>query len=226
MVPASVNLIEVEDDFGPASKVLHAAQDLKGTSTPILFCDDDRLYPATWADGLLRSHAVNTSSCIAVHGRHLHEIVDSAPLSLPGPRAKVGKEFFDPAYRWKRTLQRVKQMRATPIGDKPFRGLVARAGYTEIMLGYAGALVLPDFFDDAFFDIPDDVWMVDDIWLSGHMARREVPIWLPKRLSVCQRASNDPVEALRNSSFKGADRDGSNKRAISYFQDTYGVWRS
>ncbi|SMX33363.1 hypothetical protein MAA8898_00450 [Maliponia aquimaris] len=85
--------------------------------------------------------------------------------------------------------------------------------------------MLPHFVDEAFFDIPDDIWMVDDIWLSGHLARRGIPIWLPARQEICKRASNDGVHALRECVFDGADRDGSNVRAISYFQDTYGVWR-
>jgi hypothetical protein len=224
-IPPQVRLIQVEEDFGPASKVLHAVKDLKGTSTPILFCDDDRIYPIGWAEGLLQAHKEKPSCCVAVHGRHLHEIIPIDPSPLSGRRAKVGKQYFDPVYRWQRTVQRLRQLRMTPVGEKPLRGLVPRAGYTEILLGYAGALVLPDFFDSAVFDIPDDVWMVDDIWLSGHLARRRIPIWLHKRQSVCLRAKNDPVVALRNSVFDGTDRDGSNKRAIAYFQNTYGIWR-
>ena len=224
-IASEVRLLQVDDDFGPASKVVHAVDDLNGTSTPIIFCDDDRIYPPNWAEGLLQAHNEQRSCCVAVHGRHLHEIIPIEPLPLSGRRAEVGKQYFDPTYRWKRTIQRLVQMRSKPIGQKPFRGLVARSGFTDVLLGYAGALVLPDFFDAAVFDIPDDIWMVDDIWLSGHLARRKVPIWLPKRQRVCLRAKNDTVDALRNSVFDGNDRDASNKRAIAYFQDTYGVWR-
>lgn len=223
-VPTGIRLIRVDDDLGPASKVLHAVQDLQGTSTPILFCDDDRIYPSTWAGGLLRAHKEKPSCCVAVHGRHLHDIIPTKPLPLIGRRAKIGKKHFDPLYRWQRTMQRLRQLRMTPIGEKPFRGRVVRSGYTEILLGYAGALVLPEFFDAAVFDIPNDVWMVDDIWLSGHLARRRVPIWLPKRQRPGLRSKNKTVEALLHCVFDGVDRDGSNKRAISYFQDTYSVW--
>ncbi|MEQ5869629.1 glycosyltransferase family 2 protein [Sagittula sp. NFXS13] len=225
-VPKGVRVIRTEDDLGPASKALHAVRDLKGTSTPILFCDDDRIYPQGWAKGLLKAHAEKPDCCIAVYGRHLHKILKTEPLPLPGPRAKVGKEYFDPAYRWERTLQRLRERRATPLGPRPSRRPVAQPGYSEVLLGYAGVLVLPEFFDETAFDIPHDVWMVDDIWLSGQLARRNVPIWLPKRQPVCLRATNDPVAALRDSVFDGADRDCSNRRAIAYFQQTYGIWQA
>ncbi len=223
-VPPQVNLIRVDDDFGPASKVLHVADELKGTNTPIVFCDDDRLYPIGWAEKLLQAHNEKPECCIATHGRHLNDIVSGPPLGQRHRRAKVGKEYFDPRYRLLRTIQRLREFKLTPTGPRPFRGLVAQAGQTEILLGYAGVLVTSRFFDDAFYDIPDDLWMVDDIWLSGHFARRNIPVWLPKRIPVCLKAETDTVDALRNSIFNGDDRMASNKRAIKYFQEKYGVW--
>ncbi|MGH1412132.1 MAG: glycosyltransferase family A protein [Pelagimonas sp.] len=224
-VPPQVNIIRVDDDFGPASKVLHVADDLKGEDTPIIFCDDDRLYPVGWAQKLLRAHKERPDHCIATHGRHLYDIVSEPPLELRHKRAKVGKEFFDPKYRFLRTVQRLRELKFSPTGQRPSRGLVAQAGQTEILLGYAGVLVTSDFFDEAFYDIPDDLWMVDDIWLSGHMARQKIPVWLPKRVPVCLRSENDPVDALRNSVFNGEDRMSSNRFGIQYFQDKYGVWK-
>ncbi len=224
-VPSAVRVIRVEQDFGPASKVLHAARDLRGTSTPILFCDDDRIYPENWAEGLLRAHRSKPNCCIALHGRHLHQIIPGPPLSLAGQRAIVDTKYFDPIYRWQRSVQKLRKLCGASIGPKPPRGLVPRSGYSEILLGYAGVLVLPDFFDDQAFDIPDDIWMVDDIWLSGNLARLGIPIWLPQKQKICRKAGNDPVDALRDKIFAGDDRDHSNRKAIRYFQEHHGVWK-
>ncbi|WP_141194771.1 glycosyltransferase family A protein [Maliponia aquimaris] len=224
-VPQGVNVITVADDLGPASKVLHAARDLSGRNVPILFCDDDRIYPRNWASGLLKTHAARPEECVAVIGRHLSDVLPGTVALRSKHRAKVGKQYFDPCYRYQRLLQQWREQRLRTQGEKPARRLVARSGYIDLLQGYAGALMLPHFVDEAFFDIPDDIWMVDDIWLSGHLARRGIPIWLPARQEICKRASNDGVHALRECVFDGADRDGSNVRAISYFQDTYGVWR-
>lgn len=223
-LPCGVRLIRTECDFGPASKVLHASRDLRGQDVPILFCDDDRLYPQRWAEGLLKAHKEQPGACIATVGRHLHDLcLDRAPCNK-GNRALIGKQYVDPVYRYQRLCQQWAEKRLSTRGEKPARRLVARAGYTEILLGYAGALILPCFVDEHFYDIPEDVWMVDDIWLSGNLARRGIPIYLPKRLEVCRKAANDPVQALRDSRFAGVGRDGSNRRAVTYFQDTHGVW--
>lgn len=224
-LPHGVHLIRAEDDFGPASKVLNAAMDLAGQETPILFCDDDRLYPEGWARGLLDGHAMRPGDCIATVGRHLSELFPDNPPCFNGTRrALIGKHYVDPYYRYQRLRQQWREGRLATVGPKPARRLVARAGHTEILLGYAGALILPRFVDAAFFDIPEDVWMVDDIWLSGNLARRRIPIYLPKRLEICRKAANDTVQALRDCQFSGVGRDGSNRRAVRFFQHTHGVW--
>lgn len=223
-LPKGVRLMRVEEDFGPASKVLHAAAELKGTSTPILFCDDDRLYHPTWAGDLLAAHAEKPATCITAVGSHLSTMVDVPSLTLAGPRAKIGKKYFDPRYRWERTLQRVRNLFREPETQKPPRRLVAQAGYTETLLGYSGVLVLPVFFDQEFYEIPDDIWMVDDIWLSGHMERKGIGVWVPKRMVLAPRSGNDFIEALRETEFDGIARAGLNERAIRYFQTTYGIW--
>lgn len=52
---------------------------------------------------------------------------------------------------------------------------------TDIVEGCAGILVRPEFFDEAFFDYdaaPAEAFFVDDIWISGHLARRRVPAYV------------------------------------------------
>ena len=224
-LPDGVRLVVVDDDLGPASKLLHAARDLSGSGVPILFCDDDRIYPRTWASGLLAAHARRGGECVAAIGRHLSEVVPSAAPAKRLPRAEVGKQRFDPYYRLRRLRQQWSERSFRTAGEKPSRRSVLRAGYVDLLQGYAGAVMLPDFVDEAFYDIPDDIWMVDDIWLSGHLARRNIPIWVPRRQEICRRAANAPIEALLTSVFNDSDRDASNHRAVSYFQDTYGMWR-
>ncbi|WP_157772643.1 glycosyltransferase family 2 protein [Pseudoponticoccus marisrubri] len=224
-VPDGINVVRVADDLGPASKVLHASQDLSATSTPILFCDDDRIYPPDWATGLLDAHATRPNECVAAIGRQVTDVMAEAVPLHQRNRAKVGKQYFDPRYRLQRIGQQWREKRLRTRGEKPARRLVARSGYVDLLQGYAGAVMLPHFVDEAWYDIPDDIWMVDDIWLSGHLARRNIPIWLPKRQEICKRAPNDAIQALRNCVFDEAGRDASNRRAISYFQETYGIWR-
>jgi hypothetical protein len=49
---------------------------------------------------------------------------------------------------------------------------------TDIIEGCGGILVRPRFFDADFFDYakaPPEAFFVDDIWISGHLARRSIP---------------------------------------------------
>ena len=49
---------------------------------------------------------------------------------------------------------------------------------TDIITGCGGILVRPRFFDADFFDYdhaPQEAFYVDDIWISGHLARRRIP---------------------------------------------------
>ena len=120
--------------------------------------------------------------------------------------------------------QQWQEKRFLTHGAKPARRPVARAGYIDLLEGYNGAMILPDFIDQAFFDIPDDIRMVDDIWLSGHFARRGIPIWLPKRLDTAISATNSQVAPLMTAKFGELSRGDLDVAAIRHFQKTYGVW--
>ena len=84
----------------------------------------------------------------------------------------------------------------------------------------------PEFFDDLFYDIPDVLWTVDDYWISGHFARRDVPIWMAENFSRPIELKTSRVNALYLSVINGHGRDEANKACLRYMQDTYGVWRA
>lgn len=49
---------------------------------------------------------------------------------------------------------------------------------TDIIEGCGGILVRPRFFGGDFFDYsraPSEAFFVDDLWISGHLARRKIP---------------------------------------------------
>jgi hypothetical protein len=80
-------------------------------------------------------------------------------------------------------LRRLRKQASALAGrDAPreMRRPVREAGYVDILQGLGGAVVRPEFFDDAAYDIPEVIWAVDDVWLSGILAKNGVPICLPK----------------------------------------------
>jgi hypothetical protein len=70
------------------------------------------------------------------------------------------------------------------------------------------------------------MWAVDDIWLSGQMARRGIPVWLHssrRRLFVDLPGQHDD-HALYRQTIEGADRDAANRACVLWMRENYGIW--
>lgn len=102
---------------------------------------------------------------------------------------------------------------------------VERSGYADVAEGFAGVAIAPDFLDDLAFDIPARLTLVDDIWLSGHLARRGVPIGAEagaNRFRTLMAVSN--TDALHMVGEAGAGRLEANRACIDHMRAVYGVW--
>ena len=90
-------------------------------------------------------------------------------------------------------------------GCKPLK----REGYVDILEGFAGGLVRPDMFGPADAIIPDRLWAVDDIWLSGMMARKGLGIWGHRVQQMPQEVAG-VTAPLQGTTIDGLDRDKAN----------------
>lgn len=221
-VPRGVNVIRPEDDLGPATKVLFAADELRGTDCDIIFCDDDRIYPRWWFQGMLHQRRERLDHCVATstiqlsdHGYDLASRRQPRPkLSRINSRRVVGL-----------TRRKIKQVLTGVTERKPPRNrTMSRAGYAEIAEGCGAVLVRPEFFDNSDFDIPPVLWSVDDYWLSGQMARKGIPIWSTRGYRVAPYADHTHVDALYDAVIDGSGREAANHACVRYMQDKYGVW--
>ncbi len=223
-VPEGVEIVRVPRDLGPATKVLYAAKAFRGQDVDILLCDDDRRYKPNWAQAFVAGRAEHPDACIAIAGFEADRYGQSAMRDRTQPRARTRSRALDLGFQAKM----VKEFLFPPVERKylrePTRRLFRASGYVDCFEGFGGALVRPEFFDDAAFEIPDVVWAVDDVWLSGCLARRGVPIWVLADEYDTQHTPAGITDALHKAEIEGADRDAANKAAIAYFQQTYGVW--
>jgi hypothetical protein len=219
-VPKGITLVRVDEDLGPASKVLFAARELRGTQASILFCDDDKIFAPNWAAELFGAQDERPNECVALVGKPIPATMARNSARQPVARRGNGMEL---EYRLRRLRQQLRSLMGKP-SPREMRRPVRQAGYVDILQGLGGAVVRPDFFDDAAYDIPDVLWAVDDVWLSGILAKNGVPIWLPKGLKMPAPSDAHAIDSLYRSTIEGADRHEANRRCIAYMQERFGVW--
>ncbi|MGA1275582.1 MAG: glycosyltransferase family 2 protein, partial [Gemmobacter sp.] len=92
--------------------------------------------------------------------------------------------------------------------------------------GYGGVVVRPSFFDASFREIPPVLWAVDDVWISGNLARRGVPILAVADAAQLRfMAEHHAPDALHQVAIEGAARFEANRRCALWMQEHLGVWR-
>jgi len=96
----------------------------------------------------------------------------------------------------------------------------------DVVTGCGGYLVKPRFYDDDVFDYhgaPPSAFFVDDIWFSGHLARRGIP-----RYVIPSAAAFVYLPALTTWRTRGLDRTENGPRSshndvmLDYFRHAWG----
>ena len=230
VVPDGVEIRMVDEDYGPATKLLPALKQFADSGYEILFLDDDHIYPRYLAQKMLKARRRHPNDCLTVS-----RMDDYAPL--PGTERKFTHSPRS-VYRWRIThlsyqlhllgLDVLGRITGKTYEDPP-RNTILRSGYADGFEGYYSVMVRPEFFPEEVFDIPSFARPVDDVWLSGHAMRMGHPVWVLRGwfgwcLEPRKLPSHVNETALHKSVFDGSDRDASNLAVVRHFQTTYGIW--
>lgn len=214
-VPTGVKICRCETDLGPATKVLPAIHAYHGEDAEIVLCDDDRIYPPDWLSSIRRVAAERPGHCIAVAGGDL-------PGDIGRPTRPATRQP-----RINRTSTSELGQALTEIGRLLSGGSATKrsSGFADLLYGFAGALVRPDFFAPDVFDIPPVLWAVDDVWLSGHLERRGIPIWVETAIPrPLPRPDVMALASLLDAEIENHNRDEANRACVDYFRHTYSIW--
>ena len=219
-VPDGVEICRIEEDFGPATKLLPALRDFAGEDVEILFCDDDMIAPKHWARRFLMEREVQPDACLCVCGWDTP--ATGAPVSRV-PRAERNPVTWDMLYHMRYAMRwaalRLGRERGF-IGRHQFR----RSGYLDVFEGFGGVMVRPDFFDARVFDIPQVAFAVDDVWLSGMALAAGHPTWAMAHAPQPSAGPGSGRAALLTTVIEGAGRDESNLAAVAHLRERYGIW--
>lgn len=223
-VPKGIEIVRCDEDFGPATKVLAAATAHAGQNLEILFCDDDRVYAPQLATAFLSARAEQPDACIAALGNEADFFFDSRQIRAQHPRAVKRDWRRDPWFLARAAVWKARKRLPGPKPTRPPRRIFKTAGHVDMFMGFGGAMVRPDFFDAEAYDIPDICWTVDDVWLSGMLARRGIPIWVPANLREPRNTDAFDVDALFAFSVQGAGRGKAGRHTYDLLRNRYGIW--
>jgi len=195
----------VDTDYGPATKILPAVKEYLGKDVLIVYCDDDQIYKAGWLEALLTEAFKYENTCIACDGDSL----------LRHKKVRMGKGVL---YRLLRVLSFgiYKPMKKRWIASE-----------VDIVKGYGGVVVRPSFFPDDVFNIPEIVWLVDDVWLSANMKKNGITLRMLANGSAYREKNLDnQSESLLEFVHNGHDRASADLFAIEYVKKRFGIWAS
>lgn len=210
-LPGNVDPHRTDQDLGPATKVLPAARELRGREVDIFFCDDDKKYHPDLHRKLKQAASIRPGTCIVGAGKNLPDIAQSDRPPHRCPRARQSGKG-----PWYRLLRAISLGRVKP-------GLSWQSGYVDLLAGYGGVLVRPDWFGDDALDCPEIMWTVDDMWLSGQLERRAIPIWLEGGEPV-RDSGIGANSALVKLVEQGYGRVEANLLVIDHFRQVHGLW--
>lgn len=221
-VPRGVVIHRCDTDYGPATKVLCAAQRYSGEDVRLLFCDDDRDYRPGWAQGLLAEADRYPDRAVALAGWDIAGL--SKRTAHITPRHARRSRTWDMSYRRDRVKQIMSGQARAPLAQKPPRRIIGQAGFADVFEGYGGVVVRPEFFDAQTFDIPAQAFHVDDVWLSGALARQGIGIWLAADLPEPKTTAADRSHALYRHRVAEKGRPELDADAITMLRTRWGLW--
>ena len=165
-VPDGVDIRRCPVDYGPATKILPACEASSGIAPdqPLIYCDDDIIYPPHWASTLMAEGRRFADCAIANIGTYADIVIHRH--NRPRKPAGLILKFLDQFER-----RRLKHQERNLI-----ERLKTDRDTVDIAKGFGGVVVKPRFFSDAAFKIPSAYWAVDDIWLSGQLTLNNIPI--------------------------------------------------
>jgi hypothetical protein len=225
-VPEGVKIVRIDEDLGPATKILPAARAYRGQGVELLYVDDDHHYPTTWAAQFLKLRKAHPNAAVCAAATTVRRMGRDWEDTARQPQAIIAPPYeTQTGFQLHRLLAALTKRSATPLTLlAPFRKL-DQSGYADIAEGYAGVALRPEFLDEVAYTIPQVLWAVDDVWLSGQLARRGIPIWADKQLNGARAVLPlSRTHPLYSAVIDGADRTGANLACVDYMRATYGVW--
>jgi hypothetical protein len=217
-LPPKIRVIQVDEDLGPATKLLYAMKQWGAHDVDILICDDDRLHDFNWLKRFVSARTVRPNEIICERGWNIQERFGYAQHGAMLPRAVLRPNGGRTAsYRFLRMLS---------LGCfHPPRDLYQNPGYVDIFEGFLGAMIRTGSLPELAWQIPDPLWTVDDVWVSGMARLNGVGVWAHGQpRPIRGNGYWDKVDSLTDWSEQGTDRATADRLCVDYFRERFNIW--
>jgi len=215
-LPKGVEINMINFDYGPATKILPTIRKFRDTDATIIFCDDDRTYDRNWSQRFVDCAAQIPNTCITEVGWSVEDL--TGQICRPQPRMQAARIHPKPQNGKEKFLRELRRLYTRKSR------IFSKSGYVDIFGGCGGVLVKSDFFNDIAFDIPEILWTVDDVWLSGCLAQNQIDIWANADGREPVRNKANDLEELFLFSVNGIGRHDANRTAVNYFRERHSIW--
>ena len=215
-----VRLKYVENDDGPATKFLpilrefHSDRKRFSQDQPIVICDDDHIYQPNLLSTLDRYSKVYPNEILGFRGWRSETNSNSSFLFFSFKFSFLVRDDL----RWgvSDSIEYSFHVVLSHFIRKMYR--------VGVITANSAYLIRPRFFDEKiysnFSQIHDEIRHVDDIWLNGHAARRNISRFVVP--SLCPSLSVTRTHELENFFEKHqTTRSAANDRALRSFEN---VW--
>jgi hypothetical protein len=100
----------------------------------------------------------------------------------------------------------------------------AAPGFADIAQGFSGVCVDPAWLTGQEMAPSDVAWPVDDIWLSGQLARQGIAVREVTQARAAMHPAFDDTHSLQKTQINGQDRHAANLACLDALTRRYGVW--
>lgn len=143
-----ISIVYCEKDYGPSTKLLGSLSIKSDPETIIITVDDDVIYPTDLIEKLVRRSEMHPNAAIGFCGWNVKDLLD-------------GREQF-----------------YNNLVHEDRRNDLSFMTRVDVLEGFRGILTKRKFWDETVFDYskaPKGAFYVDDVWISGHLEKRDVP---------------------------------------------------
>ena len=99
-----------------------------------------------------------------------------------------------------------------------------KGGFIDLLEGWSGVSVDPNWFDDEILRIPEDISRADDVWISGYLESRKIGIYVLPDCKLGIDNSSSEVSSLKGETGDRNSVENVYTRAVEYCRARWGIW--